>query len=103
MTIIQPNKNRDRISLILYGLLIVLVFLLSQGIYLYSQSVALKHDIEKFQKQIRGVEAASVEMKKSLISLFEEESLKEIIEGNKLIEEKNPKFIKTTDKLLAQR
>jgi len=103
MTIIQPNKNKNKLNLIVSLLLFAIVALISQGIYFYSQSVNFRHDITRLEKDIRDIEVSNADMKNKLFALFDPNNTKIIIESGGLIEEKNPQYIKNSDNPLAKR
>ena len=103
MTIIQPNKHKNKLNLIIALLLLAIVALVSQGIYLYSQSVNFRHDITKMEKDVRNIEVANAEMKNKLFALFEPSNIKTVTGNSGLIEDKNPQYMKELDNPLAKR
>lgn len=103
MTIIQPNKHKNKLNLIISLLLFTIVVLVGEGISLYSQSVNFRHDITKIEKDVRNIEVANAEMKNKLFALFEPDNIKTITENSGLIEDKNPQYIKESDNPLAKR
>jgi len=97
MTIIQPNKNKNQINLVISLLLLAIVVLISQGIYIYSQSVTLRYDTDKLEKNLRELEAQNAEIKNKIFTFFDPENIKRIAEEKGLIEEKNPQYIKISN------
>ncbi len=104
MTIIKPNKNKNKTFLVISLLFLAIIGLVSQEVYNYSQSVTLRHDMDNLKKNLRETEVTNAEIKNKIFTFFEPENIKKIVEERGLVEENNPKYIKISDNnILAAR
>ncbi len=92
MTIIQPNKNKDFIKLtITLGLISVLVIV--YGIFIYLQTVSLRHDLEVNKSNLEKLRLQNAELKNKFFQLVDSDNLEALAKARGLIQEKNPQWV----------
>ncbi|MEK7555360.1 MAG: hypothetical protein AAB516_00885 [Patescibacteria group bacterium] len=96
MTIIQPNKNNNKINLIISGSVVILVISAVWSIFLYNRIVNLRHENQNQEVFIRQIEVANAELKNRFYGMTDAEIFKSSVESQTLILEKNPKYLKLT-------
>jgi cell division protein FtsL len=91
MTILQPNKYRDIKKLcVVLGSILISVTLM--GVFLYSHTVSLKHDLAKFKKDFEESEVANADLKNKYYDLVDADNLEKLAEENGLIQDENPQW-----------
>lgn len=91
MTIIQPNKNEDirrLITLLTVGL--VGVFL--AVVFLYMQTVSLKHDLAKKHNTLETLKVENAELKNNFYNLVDVGNLEKLAGELGLVQDKNPQW-----------
>lgn len=91
MTIIQPNRNQDLrrlITLLTTGL--VALFLIV--VFLYMQTVILKHDLTKKRNALEGLKVENAELKNNFYNLVDVGNLEQLAGELGLIQDKNPQW-----------
>lgn len=92
MTIIQPNKNEDirrLITLLTIGL--VAVFL--AVVFLYLQTVSLKHDLAKKHNTLETLKVENAELKNNFYNLVDVGNLEKLAGELGLVQDKNPQWV----------
>jgi len=91
MTIIQPNKNEDirrLITLLTIGL--VTVFL--AVVFLYMQTVTLKHDLAQKRNTLETLKVENAELKNGFYNLVDVGNLEQLAGKLGLVQDKNPQW-----------
>lgn len=101
VTIINDNQNRNELTFLIPMLIGALVVFAVSGIFLYNQNVNASHEISKIKNNLGAAEIKNAELKTALDLIASQEKFKDIIEKNFLTIEKNPEYVKTTDKQLT--
>lgn len=94
MTIIQPNKNKNKINFLISIMALGAVFSAVWGVFLYNQLVNFRHEAGNYEKTVRQAEAENAELKNKLHQLIETTNSESSLNGNSLIIEKNPIYVK---------
>lgn len=91
MTIIQPNRHQDIRRLIaLFSSLILLVFL--SGVFIYLQTVTLRHDLSKNSKELENLKVQNSELKNKVYELVDTTNLERVAQQQGFVQEKNPQW-----------
>jgi len=101
MTIIQPNKNNSRFYLLISILMSAVVLTAVSDIFIYTQSVSLRHDIESYEADLRDNEVANAELKNKIYQIIDAENLDSLQASNSLVLDKKPEYVKA-DNLISQ-
>lgn len=101
MTIINDNQNRNEFTFLIPILIGILVVFAVSGIFLYNQNVNASHEISKIKNNLGAAEVKNAELKTALDLIASQGKFRDIIEKNFLTIEKNPEYVKTTDKQLT--
>lgn len=96
MTIIQPNKNNNKINLLISILMVVLVVSTVWGVFLYNQVVNFRHEAQRQEVYFRQTEVANAELKNRFYEMTDAKSFESAVNEQALILEKNPKYLKLT-------
>lgn len=96
MTIIQPNKNNNKINLFISVSVVVLVVSAVWSIFIYNKIVNLRHENQRQEVFIRQIEVANAELKNRFYGMTDAEISKSAVDNQTLILEKNPKYLKLT-------
>ena len=95
MTIIQNQKNNNHRSKILIPLLLGVFAVLSiAGIYLYNQTVSLRHEIVKTKDLFNDLQAKNAELKNIAHDMENQDKLDALVADKYLVIDKNPDYIK---------
>lgn len=94
MTIIQPNKNHYKFNLLISCFVIAIVMSAVWGVFLYNESVNLRHETERQEINLHQIEVGNAELKNKFYSIIDVENLEAIAGQTSLILEKNPRYIK---------
>ncbi|MFA5084228.1 MAG: hypothetical protein WC475_02510 [Candidatus Paceibacterota bacterium] len=91
MTIIQPSKNRNRLSPIL---LLIMVFLLAGFyIYEYNHMVGLNYRVKSLLKSITDAQTENSNLKSQYYQLIDPARLEELAESSGLILDQQPQYL----------
>lgn len=91
MTIIQPNKNKDLIKTIfLLGLLLGTTII--YGVFVYLQTVGLRHDLEIHKAELEKMHLENAEIKNKFFQLVDSDNLEKLAKEKGLVQEKNPQW-----------
>lgn len=91
MTIIQPNKNEDirrLTTLLTVGLIAVSLGL----VFLYMQTVTLKHDLAKKRNTLEVLKVENAELKNNYYALTDVNNLEKLAGELGLVQDKNPQW-----------
>ncbi len=91
MTIIQPNKNEDirrLITLLTVGLVGVFLAI----VFLYMQTVSLKHDLAKKHNTLETLKVENAELKNNFYNLVDVGNLEKLAGELGLVQDKNPQW-----------
>jgi cell division protein FtsL len=91
MTVIQPNKNKNIIQLIV-GVSIVLVLFAVSNVMLYSKSVGLTHDINQLKNKLDALQIKNADLKNALYQETNSEALEKLAADRGMIQDKNPQW-----------
>ncbi|MEK7143795.1 MAG: hypothetical protein AAB820_00485 [Patescibacteria group bacterium] len=94
MTIIQPNKNNYKFNLLISCFVIAIVMSAVWGVFLYNESVNLRHETERWETDLSQMEVESAELKNKFYSIIDAKNLETIAGQTSLILDKNPQYIK---------
>ncbi len=94
MTIIQPNKNNYKFNLLISCFVISIVMSAVWGVFLYNESVNLRHETERWETDLSQMEVESAELKNKFYSIIDAKNLETIVGQTSLILDKNPQYIK---------
>jgi cell division protein FtsL len=92
MTVVQPNKNRGILSIviILGAFLFLAVYM---NISIYSRTVSLKHDVVRLEKEMEDLRVQNAELKGSFYQLVDSKKLNDLADEKGLIQDKNPQWV----------
>lgn len=91
MTIIQPAKNKNKLSLIL--LLIVIFFMAGFYIYEYNHMVGLKYQVQSLEKSLVDYQGQNSNLKSQYYQLIDPTRLEESAKENGLILDQRPQYL----------
>ncbi len=91
MTIIQPAKNKNKLSVIL--LLIVIFFMAGFYIYEYNHMVGLKYQVQFLEKSLVDYQNQNSNFKSQYYQLVGPTRLEELAKENGLILEQRPQYL----------
>jgi cell division protein FtsB len=91
MTIVQPNRNQDikRLIAVLSSFLVA-YFLMS--VFIYLQTVNLKHDLAKQRKALDDLKVENADLKNQFYSLIDVSNLERLAQERGLIQDANPQW-----------
>ena len=91
MTIIQPAKNKIRISFII---LLIIIFLMA-GVYIYGYNrvVSLSYRISSLEKAISNYQNLNSDLKSQYYQLTDPARLEELAKENGLIMDQRPQYL----------
>ncbi len=96
MTIIEPNKNKIRVNLILVLLMGMVGLSILSGIYLYNQTVDLRHTIKNDEAMIQKTQEGIVEVRNQLYSVLDLKNLLRVSEAQGLVNDPKPGYLEVT-------
>ncbi|MBI2506794.1 MAG: hypothetical protein HYY99_01825 [Candidatus Colwellbacteria bacterium] len=91
MTIIRPNRNEDirrLITLLSTGLIIVFL----TGVFLYMQTVSLKHDLAKKRNTLENLKVENADLKNNFYNTIDANNLEKLAGELGLVQDKNPQW-----------
>ncbi len=91
MTIIQPAKNKNKLSLIL--LLIVIFFMAGFYIYEYNHMVGLKYQVQSLDKSIVDYQTQNSNFKSQYYQLVDPPRLEGFAKEKGLVMDQRPKYL----------
>jgi len=91
MTIIQPNKYKDIRKLVLV-LGTVLIGTLLMAVFVYLQTVSLKHDLAETKEYLEEQKVANSELKDNFYGFLDTDNLEALAAERGLVQDKNPKW-----------
>ncbi len=91
MTIIQPNKNEDIRRLTTF-LTVGLVTVILGIVFLYMQTVSLKHDLAKKRDTLEALKVENAELKNNFYNLVDVNNLEALAGELGLVQDKNPQW-----------
>lgn len=91
MTIIQPNKNRD-IMRLLVTLGSISVGLAMAGVFVYLQTVNAKHDLARIKEELEIIKVENAELKNSYYEMVDTDNLERLAEEKGFVKDKNPQW-----------
>ena len=98
MTLIQPNQT----STLLFKLLGAFVVLFVGGVValisLYSSTVSMRHELSDMKTQLQNLQADNAEMKDSLFTMMDAQSLADFAAAHNLVKDTSPKYLQLTPK-----
>lgn len=96
MTIIKKNNSiaSSQSNALIFSLLVVFLAFAVSAIFLYSQTVNSRHEINLIKVSLRSAEIENAELKKVLNEMTNSQKIQEAAARSNLVVEKNPYFIK---------
>lgn len=91
MTIIQPNKHKE-IKMLTVSLGAILVFLILTWIFVYLQTVSLRHDLASAKNRLEEIKVVNAEMKDAYYNLVDADNLERLAAERGLVKDKNPQW-----------
>ncbi len=91
MTIIQPNKNEDIRKLVTF-LTVGLVAVFLAVVFLYMQTVSLKHELAQKRDTLETLKVENAELKNNFYNLVDVNNLEKLAGELGLIQDKNPQW-----------
>ena len=92
MTIIEPNKNKYRISSLLFLLAIALITFAICNIYLYNQNVNLRHVVNDNSKKLQEQRITNADYKNQFYQILDSKKVELLAKEKRLVPEKNPEY-----------
>jgi len=91
MTIIQPQKNKNKTGLFL---LMIIIFL-AAGFYIYEYNrlVGLKYQVQVLEKNLTEAQAANADFKSQFYQLQTANNLENLVKEKGLVKEAQPLYI----------
>lgn len=93
MTILQPNKNKFRISFLLVGLVFAAAAAVIGNIYLYNGIVAAKHSLTAASKSLEQSQVINADLKNQLYKILDFDNLKKTAEKLSLVRVTRPSYL----------
>lgn len=94
MTIIQPNKNDNKINFLISFSISGLVVFAVWGIFLYNQMVNFRHEFSNLEKVVQQKEVENAELKNNLFQATDTRNLETLVNQKSLILDKKPEYVK---------
>jgi len=91
MTIIQPNKNKD-IKRLAISLSVFLVGIILMWVFVYIQTVSLRHDITEEKNRLEEMKVQNAELKGRYYGLIDADNLEKLAEERGLVKDRNPQW-----------
>ncbi len=96
MTIIEPNKNRTHLNFILIALMGMIGLSILSGIYLYNQTVDLRHTIKNEAAMIQKTQEGMVDLRNRLYAVLDLKNLLNIAQSGGLVNDARPSYLEVT-------
>lgn len=97
MTIIEPKENKSTISLLLISLIFILLLVAYGNIFLYNQTVNLRHALSSGDEKLIQLKTDNADFKSRLYQLTSSESLNQLGEERGLVNERIPRYLEVND------
>jgi len=91
MTIIQPNKNKD-VKRLAISLGLFLVCIIGVWVFVYIQTVNLRHDLADAKNSLEEMKVQNAELKDKYYGLVDADNLEKLAEDRGLVKDKNPQW-----------
>ena len=91
MTIIQPNKHKD-IKKLSTSLGILLVGVVSMWVFVYLETVNLKHDMANAKNRLDNIKVENADLKDKYYGLVDADNLEKLAMEHGLVKDKNPQW-----------
>ncbi len=91
MTIIQPNKYKDLKRLVI-SLGVFMVGIILIWVFVYIQTVDLRHDLVKVKQNLEEVKVENADLKNEYYSLIDSDNLEILAREGGFIKDKNPQW-----------
>ncbi len=101
MTIIQPKKQGKRITIALIFMFAAVISGVSVGIFLYSMTVDLRHEVAVLEGEIQSFKVRNAELKEGLYEILDARRLEALGVDFGLILDRNPRYVETALHVLA--
>jgi len=96
MTIIQPHKN-DKSNFSISILMMCCVIMALWGIFLYNQTINLRHEVGTEKKNVQQAEVANAELKNTFYGITNIDNLKSASNAQSLVMDQNPQYVKLAE------
>lgn len=103
MTFIEPNQHRFRIHIAFVIGVATLIGGALLSIYLYNETVHLRHLIERTEESIKELEVANAELRNDLYQRLDTVSLRREAISRGFIEESHPRYLEVASSDLARK
>lgn len=91
MTIIQPARNKYKLSSII--ILIIVFFMAGFYIYEYNRMASLNYRIQSLEKSVVSHEARNSELKSQFYELIDSVGLEKLAKKSSLVLEQQPQYL----------
>ena len=91
MTIIKPNRYRD-IKKLAVTLGVFLVGMILLWVFVYLQTVSLRHDIAKAEDRIESAKVENADLKDVYYKLVDADNLEKLASDKGFVKDKNPQW-----------
>ena len=96
MTIIEPNKNRQRVNTLFWGSIGLLVAVALWSISVYNQTVNLNHDLRAAESREGELQTANAELKNKRYALSGTKQLLSVAVENGLVKVTHPDYLEAS-------
>lgn len=97
MTIIRPQKNKKLYNILIGFLSVIFAVVLFTGMWMYGNTVELKHDVAKLQEDIQREEARSSELKNSIYAILSPNNLENLAKERGLVKDRDPEYMQVQE------
>lgn len=92
MSIIQPNKKKNILTLII-GLGVLFVMFTVGNIMIYSRTVSITHDLTALKNNLGNLQVQNAELRTSLYTETDSDAMSKIIATGGFVEDRNPQWV----------
>ncbi len=104
MTIIEPNKNKQRINRFFAFSVLSLFSVALWSILIYNQTVSLSHDLIDGEREYKNALTRNAELKNIRYTMTDAKNLRHSAESHGFVGIKNPEYFEVDDSsILARR
>lgn len=93
MTIIEPNKNKFKLSILTSFIIGLIIFEAVLSIFAYNQNVRLTHALSLSQKSLGDFQAQNADLKNKLYTILDFKNADQLAEKLGLIKERKPEYL----------
>lgn len=94
MTVIQPNQN-NKMNFLISIFTISIVSASVWGIFLYNQTIDLRHNVAAQEKIMKQSEVDNAELKNSLYRTIDSQKLESLAQEKSFVLENKPEYVRS--------